>query len=352
MMNTEPKMNPPPTPTPEISEETQAMCNSLFAALEKNARDKFWFNVPRQSEEKNEIIRRTTDKLYQIHELNLKSIERANKRFKKRMHDGYYIQDDCWDIIKRFVLDYTILGYKPIVQAKELKVGWYIASHHAKQIFYNINWKNATNFQRTPKNQKKNRQRLINKKATDEQLVFQIVQESLTRYYNLSFYHAIVKVIQIVKICKKTIKVNVYNLVGDTLYKVMTSPVVGKEYSPHVMRINRNAEGELNYKKDYPYDYYTATQHDFLFNLEDMMQVEKSYLGVKKEIKMTSYDHHHDSAKDKYMILKPLYKKAFYKDVTDETKDFFDAHYHRSNVPAWEIESMTIDEISEEINGH
>jgi hypothetical protein len=104
------------------------------------------------------------------------------------------------------------------------------------------------------------------------------------------------------------------------------------------MRINRNADGELNYKKDYPYDYYSTTQYDFPFNLEDMMQVEKSYLGVKKEIKMTSYDHHHDSAKDKYMILKPLYKKAFYKDVTDETKDLFDAHYHRSYVPAWEIE--------------
>mgnify|MGYP003665558090 CR=1 FL=1 len=45
------------------------------------------------------------DNLKYIKDLNNKSIVRADKRFHKRTPKGYWINGDCWGIIKSYLLD-------------------------------------------------------------------------------------------------------------------------------------------------------------------------------------------------------------------------------------------------------
>ena len=119
----------------------------------------------------------------------------------------------------------------------------YIMKQDAKQIFHNVNWKNYNHTSGGAYgNPKKNRMRLISKKTTTEQLISQINQGEQDCRYNLDSQHFVSKIIRVVKICKKSIKVSVYKLIGDTLWNQDIYNL------PTRMRINKNADGELNYK--------------------------------------------------------------------------------------------------------
>ena len=101
MMNPEeePKMSPPPVPIDTLPRIEFVEMNVARWSGESD--------VPLQREpmcDKNYGKKRLDDCLQFVRDLNRKSLDRANKRFHKRMPDGYYIQDDCFNIIKSFLL--------------------------------------------------------------------------------------------------------------------------------------------------------------------------------------------------------------------------------------------------------
>ena len=96
-MNTEPKMTPPAVPIDTLPRiDFVEMNTARWGGIS---------DIPllREPTKKN-IITKLVEMGNLINDINARSIARADARFHKKMPDGYYIQDDCWNIIKGFLL--------------------------------------------------------------------------------------------------------------------------------------------------------------------------------------------------------------------------------------------------------
>ena len=354
-MNTEPKMNPPPTPTPEISEVSQRAVNRLITYMEDTAELK----QTREYENRGECYDAWEKQQAKLHQIIIihaelktsndlfkqKYLNKWNAEFQKRMPDGYYIQDDCWNIIKSFVIDYTLVGFKKLNIPKQIKVGWYIMKNDAKKVFHNVNWKNQTwRIMKKKKGKKGKRPRFINKKTTNEQYFNQYNQLQKECRYNLSCIDFVAEILQVVKVCNKTIKVISYNLIGDTLWKQDSrTDNTNPYFEPYVMRINKNANGVLNYKTDCGWDYEKA-KNDYnnginRFNLSGMLEIDKYSLNVSGTKQERGFSQQCIQYRKLYLEAKPLYLKMVRKYWSDKghKKEYIDAHLQRGNyIPQWE----------------
>lgn len=110
MMNhTEPTMSPPPVPIATEVVPIFVPPNQLARVDFVEMNTALWSGEPevpliREPDSKATVEKRINIMSNMISDINERSIDRANKRFHKRMPDGYYIQDDCWNNIKSFLL--------------------------------------------------------------------------------------------------------------------------------------------------------------------------------------------------------------------------------------------------------
>ena len=381
-MNTEPKMNPPPTiithswdfPAPEISQDTQEVITQLFKNLERQA-----FNKIRQ--EYDEIDKhieysKHRQKLRDIravgydieHQgclLEERMINKWNVDFQKRMKNGYYIQDDCWNIIKMFVFDYTIIGHKKLRRdTTKLRLGWYIRFADMRNVFTKVSFRKLNGAVYYDQNNKKHERKrkvlrrknvFIKKLATNENVVSNLLDEpNQYEKWNLKKIEAIFY--EVVKINKKSIKINVYKYYFNphsndpkgthVFLKLKCEKSNGmSDFEPMLCRINKNHLGEQNYKTDYYRDYMNFSNHNNgCFNLNDLVR-----LGVKsrlnhifpKNIVMENFTHAvqfttaHTLWKRRYLELEPLYKKMFIKKYGEKEYENHGKYNNPARNPSW-----------------
>ena len=345
-MNTEPKMNPPPTPTPEISQDTQEAIDMLFKYLERTAETDHFENIdPTQHHQKIRDIRAVGyDIEHQGCLLEERMINKWNADFQKRMKNGYYIQDDCWNTIKMFVFDYTIMGHKKLRRDTKLRLGWYIRSTDLRNVFTKVKFHISNgvlyhNAEKNHKNLNNNKKQLrrrnvfINKLATNENVVSNLLDEpNHYERWNLKKIEAIFY--EVVKINKKSIKINVYKYYFNPhsndpegthgFVKLKCEKSNGmSDFEPMLCRINKNHLGEQNYKTDYYRDYMNFSNYNNgCFNLNELVRLGVSQMSIfPKNIVLENFTHgsHRDQTtantlwKRRYLELEPLYKKMWIK---------------------------------------
>ena len=116
----------------------------IFEFLEENAKSKVrqersLFPYPQNYRKEYNKILKNNDFIKRINE---NSIEKANKRFHERTPKGYWINQDCWNIIKSYILKTDWISQYPVgmkllkcLQSKEnLRLGYYIQKIFCKKI--------------------------------------------------------------------------------------------------------------------------------------------------------------------------------------------------------------------------
>jgi len=299
----------------------------LFKSLENEAVDKINHELISRQKEFHDYLNEIRDVQYSTDYENdifkTDMIDKWNVDFHKRMPDGYYIQDDCWNIIKMFIFDYTIIGCKKLRKDKILRLGWYVKAYDVGKMFKKHKsscCNNNSNIMYGPHST----ELFIDKFATNEEIISNKTREP-THYWNLCPHaDTRVRLFQIVKINKKTIKVNIYNYtrLGDKHYfvkKVRWTTGNGSDYEPILCRINKNSAGEQNYKTNYYNDYYNLNNNNACFNLSNLYRIDKfiplptNRTELFEDSSVSQLNPHatiiQQLYRDKYMELKPFYKK-------------------------------------------
>ena len=124
-------------------EETKDQIWRLFNVMETRAyhkirQERSLFPSQNYEKEYNKILKNNDF----IKRINEKSIEKENKRFHERTPKGYYINEDCWNIIKSYLFKTNWISKYPVgmkllkclISKENLRLGFYIHTKYCRKI--------------------------------------------------------------------------------------------------------------------------------------------------------------------------------------------------------------------------